>query len=410
MKIALVSYEYPPDTAYGGIATYKAHAARMLRDRGHDVEVFAASPTRCGETEQDGVIVHRVQETERTQFPHKIAPIFAARHDLVKFDVVEAPEYYADASGIMKLVADVPVVVKLHTPSYMLWRMTFGHSKWELARNAISAAKRGELPSWMPKRGVEYSCTRQADEVAAPCKAIGDEVTRDWQLDPSRVMVVPNVYDANRALLQIDPNTRNRVVSFMGRLETRKGVVDLANAIPLVLAEEPDVMFRFVGRSVELRPGHEMVDHLRLRLHAHLKQVDFAGPLPLDQMPQAFAQTDICVFPSIWENFPNVCLEAMSAARGVVGSRAGGMSEMIEDGKSGLLVSPRKPRELADAILRLVRDPNFRIQCGIRARERVLLQFGRDRVGQLQEESYKRAIHHRQQVGPRSVERGAVAV
>ena len=68
MRIAFVSYEYPPDTAYGGIATYVYQAAKMLRERGHQVEVFAASPNRAGTETENGFLVHRTNVKEQQKF------------------------------------------------------------------------------------------------------------------------------------------------------------------------------------------------------------------------------------------------------------------------------------------------------------------------------------------------------
>ena len=62
MKIALISYEYPPDTAYGGIATYVEQAARMLSERGHYVEVFAGSERRAQSSDESGILTHRILE------------------------------------------------------------------------------------------------------------------------------------------------------------------------------------------------------------------------------------------------------------------------------------------------------------------------------------------------------------
>src|SRR5271170_5381792 len=139
MKIALITYEYPPDTALGGIGTYNQHAARILHQRGHQVEVFSASTSRSGVFDDDGITVHRLREPERRGFPFSIAPIFARRHADVGFDVAEAPEYYADGLGVARTSPDVALVVRLQTPSYILWRITFSHSRLEVARNCIAS-------------------------------------------------------------------------------------------------------------------------------------------------------------------------------------------------------------------------------------------------------------------------------
>ena len=91
-------------------------------------------------------------------------------------------------------------------------------------------------------------------------------------------------------------------------------------------------------------------------------------------MPAEYSRVDICVFPSYWDNFPNVCLEAMAGARAVVGSSAGGMAEMLADG-AGLLVEPRSPDQLADAVIRFLRSPELRRSCGEKARKVVLERY-----------------------------------
>jgi hypothetical protein len=114
-KIAFISYEYPPDTAYGGIATYVNQAARMLVARGHRVEVFAGSPDREGVRTEEGVRVHRVRVPDQRSFAEPIGMSFAARHSIEKFDVLEGPDYATDAREALRLVPEIPFVLKLHT-------------------------------------------------------------------------------------------------------------------------------------------------------------------------------------------------------------------------------------------------------------------------------------------------------
>jgi glycosyltransferase involved in cell wall biosynthesis len=75
-----------------------------------------------------------------------------------------------------------------------------------------------------------------------------------------------------------------------------------------------------------------------------MNELDRGG---LFQVPPVLGDADVCIFPSLWENFPFVCLEAMSGA--IVGSSAGGMAEMLAEG-AGMLVKPGSPARWAEAI------------------------------------------------------------
>jgi glycosyltransferase involved in cell wall biosynthesis len=220
-------------------------------------------------------------------------------------------------------------------------------------------------------------------------------------------VVIPNVFIAPDALLTVPVHTQTNLITCIGRLEARKGVIDLANAIPLVLQHFKDARFRFIGRSLPYPgTGEDVRDMLKRLLAPVSHAVEYVDGVPYDQVHRYYAESDICVLPSIWENFPNVCLEAMSAARGVVGSSAGGMAEMIDDGRTGLLIPPRNPRAIADAILCLLREPDRRMEMGRAARQHVRAAYAPEVIAPLQEASYVRAIararDHRSSVSGRS--------
>lgn len=390
MKIAFISYEYPPDTADGGIATYVQQAASMLQLRGNQVEVFAASRQRSGtETEPSGVVVHRIEhQRARVDFAQPIAQMFANRHQKIGFDVLEGPDYDADSRIAVQLVPEIPLVVKLHTPCVILNQFK-QPSLEEVVRKKISLYRRGIKP-WVD---MERAHALNADEIAAPSHSIGSKLIKIWGLNPHKVNVFPLPYIPSPESLSIPVNTLTNTVSFIGRLEIRKGVIDLAKAIPLILAKQPQTKFRFVGAtSGTLNPKQTMLEYLQELLQPYLKSVEFTGKLPPDRIPSILSSTDVCVFPSIWENFPYVCLEAMAAGRGVVGSSSGGMAEMINSDAVGRLVPPQSPEKIAQAVVELLAAPQLRQQIGDAARARVMELCNLERVGSLQEASYRRAI------------------
>jgi glycosyltransferase involved in cell wall biosynthesis len=410
MKIAFISYEYPPDTAFGGIATYVFQAATMLHRRGHHVEVFAGSPDRSGTVNEDGILVHRIQQTTTTarqDFSDQIAHCFSDRHATVQFDVVEGPENGAHARGAVAQVPDIPLVVKLHTPSFMVYEMNYIEpSHYLKLRRFLGAIRRGQRPQpferWQYDVNSDFERlhTLQADEVTTPSSELGKHLTKMWGLDPTRVFHVPYPYIPSLELLNIPIYSQTQTITFMGRLEARKGVLDLARAIPIIRRAFPHARFRFVGQPCPTAdPAMNMQQMIQRVIGRHQSAVEFTGAVPLSRIPDYLVQTDICVFPSLWENFPNVCLEAMAAARGIVGSQAGGMLDMLDHGRAGRLVAPRSPEQIAAAVLELLENPALRMQLGEIARDRIITEYNLNRIGYLQEESYQRAIACKRQTG-----------
>ncbi len=417
MKIAFISYEYPPDTAYGGIATYVHQAAQMLVRRGHQVEVFAGSPARAGTEREDGVFVHRLREPEQHDFVESVGDCFAARHALARFDVLEGPDCVAEARAAVRCAPDIPLVIKLHTPTILLLKLNYRETAFlRNVRFYLRALRRRQKPAWgydpnfagerrqaLRANEIERAHALEADEIVTPSRTLGETMAAEWGLDRDRIAHVPYPYRPVERLLAIPVETRTDVVTFIGRLEIRKGVLDLARAIPRILRRHPAARFRFVGASEPSPlPNVEMRDYLRQALRPYRESVEFTGAVTFDQIPAVLASTDVCVFPSLWENFPCVCLEAMSAARGIVASNAGGMQDMLDAGRAGRTIPPRDPRAIAEAVIELLDDPALRMRLGQAARERLLSAYGDERISALQEASYARAIARRRALGART--------
>ena len=413
MRIAFVSFEYPPDTADGGIATYVEQAVKMLPARGHTLEVFAASRTRTHTEYAADLCVHRIQVADRQEFVARIGPIFAARHAACPFDVLESAEFNADVRHILTLTPAIPLVVRLHTPRYLANTL----NAWPAATAppGVRQTQADSLPLWMPSPLPDYDRTRdpeylqilQADGIAAPSFAIRNIVCWDWHLETAAVEVIPNVYQPAPALLELpfaaETNTNKpQFVTFIGRLEQRKGVLTLAQAIPAILQRRPHTLFRFVGRPLASpEPALNMQAYLERLLAPYAAALTFTGLVPLNDIPQVLRDAQICVFPSRWENFPCVCLEAMAAGRAIVGSLGGGMAEMLQE-EAGRLVAPDDPKQLAHALITLLDDPEMQRQMGARARARVQACYGSAQIAPLQEAHYQRAMARRRQAGPRT--------
>lgn len=396
MRIALISYEFAGTATGGGIGTYARGAAAMMAARGHHVEVFTSAPDDSRSLPA-GVVVHAAP-IERRCFPRAVVSHFAQRHAVEPFDVVEGPEYGAEAMEVARSFPDLPLVVKLHTPTFLINEIQHSYlSTFRKARFVLGGLRRGFLPKpyWRydPLGDPEREHVLTASEITAPSLAILDLVRARWNLEPARLAHVPNVFDPPADLLVLPLATETSRITYLGRLEARKGVLELAAAMRLVLAQAPTTKFRLVGRSLpHPSTGEDLAAYVRRQLGPFAEAVEFTDGLPHSEVARTLGDTDICVFPSVWEALGYVCLEAMAAGRGVVASGGSGMAEIIDDGRTGRLVRPRDSRGLADAILEMLADPARRIAMGEKARARISEAYTSDVIGPLQEASYLRAI------------------
>jgi glycogen(starch) synthase len=394
MRIAYVSFEYPPDTALGGIATYVHQVAKMIQSRGHSVEVFCASPERSLSEEIDGVMVHRIICNDRAEFAEKILPCFKERHDAVPFQLFESPEYYGDGHAIKKAFPSLPLVVKLHTPHSFIEEMTHSYVPfYTKVRFMAGGLMRGRIshPFWKWKKkeeDIDYLITALADQIHTPSVSLGDIVSEKWNINRDRILNVPYPFIPDEKFLAIPASSAGKVFTYIGRLEVRKGLIVLAKAVAIIFKAMPEVRFKIVGRSLESHiPGMSMKAYLATELAAYLDKIEFVQVTP-EQIPSVLAQTDVCVFPSIWENFPNVCLEAMSAARAIVGSRQGGMKDMLTEPETGILIDPLNAEEIAGAVLTLLKDKDLGVRLGEMARNKVLDSYNTQTIGELMERHY----------------------
>lgn len=401
MKIAFISYEFPPETAYGGVATYVFQATKMLAERGNQVEVFCPSLTKDDyTTSENGLVVHRIK-SNRENFVQAIVHKFTERHNEVNFDLVESPEYGADGLEVFKKFPQLTSVIKTHTPTYLLEIINPGYEPDTVSKikMVLGAVRRFNLKlldkkPYIKEQDEEYHIAQQAHFITTPSKSLGEIVAKDWHINKKKIILQPYPYVPTQELLDIEikrPTTKN--VTFVGRLEIRKGLVILKDAIPHILKQDPDIIFNFVGKPMySPNPRYNMEEYLKHHLKGYQKNLKFHGLMNLSSMAEVLKTSAVCVFPSIWENFPNVCLESMSAGRAIVGTYSGGMAEQLADG-AGMLIPPSDANAITDAVLKLIKDPDLCVQLGKTARKKVLEVYNSKVIGDMMESQYQSMIN-----------------
>ena len=152
-----------------------------------------------------------------------------------------------------------------------------------------------------------------------------------------------------------------------------KRVSDLVYAMAIVTKEEPNAKLTLVGDGPDRHSVEQLIDHLKL--HRNVTLTGFRSDIP-----NLMRCADIGVLCSETESAPLTLLEGMSTGLPMISTKVGGVLEIIQDGKNGLLVPAKHPEELAEAILRLYRDQKLRSRLGEKARKTVLDRYTAEKV------------------------------
>jgi glycosyltransferase involved in cell wall biosynthesis len=395
MTILFISSEYPPDTGWGGIGTYTEHIAESLVSRGHTVHVICRSVSGSdGTVMQNGVTVHRVVPGPYTlpsskcwyplralcyQFvPQSLVRLAWAKTAAKKaaslkasgtsFDIIEYPE--CGAEGFFCKGAAVVTVARLHTP-------------WEIIQRFDELP--GPVSDRMALTFLEKSTTRQSVAVSSPTHALAHLMEKRWGL--KQVTVYPNpIPVASYAA------TKGGGWIYTGRIERRKGVETLLNAYAALQRDHPLPPLTLLGRPYgRLKNGMEYAEHIK-RIIAEKgigERVAWIPGVPTNEVASYLARSSVAFFPSLWENFPYACLEAMASGCAVAASCCGGFPEMIDDTATGLLFEPGNEHALQKVMLRFLNEPGLARTLGDAARCHVAETFDAAAICAVAERFYR---------------------
>ena len=233
------------------------------------------------------------------------------------------------------------------------------------------------------KTGAQIALQRQtyraAHAIVANSLAAKAQLEREG-VPENRVRVIPNGVSVERFVPVPDVRPVQTFVT-VANLRPEKAHEILLRAAALLVPSHPRLSFVIAGdgpRGAELRA---MADRLGLA-----DRVRFAGHV--EDVPTLLAQAEAFVLPSTSEAFPNAAIEAMAAGLPVVASAVGGLLDLVDHGRTGVLVPPSDPSALAGAMASLVSDPARAARLGAAAREEVAHRYSFDRMVRSFEDLY----------------------
>jgi glycosyltransferase involved in cell wall biosynthesis len=182
------------------------------------------------------------------------------------------------------------------------------------------------------------------------------------------------------------------VCACIGRLVSGKGIDFYLRAARILADRRRDVRFLMIGAHSSERGYQSDMEVLARQLNIQ-NQVIFTGQR--QDVSEILRDVDLVVHPSLTEGLSNVILEAMAAGIPVVATRVGGNPELVQDGRTGFLVPPQNAEAIADAICRLLDQPEMARGFGEAARQRVIQEFSIERMLSKTENLYFRLLEKR---------------
>jgi glycogen synthase len=383
MKALLVTREYPPQI-YGGAGVVADQLSRALARR-MSVEVRCFGPR---DPRPDGIAVRgytpwdrvgKAGEPEPPRFVPALETLsigLAMARDHVDADVVHAHTWYADMGSLwISTLYRIPLVVTLHSMEPLRpWKAD------QLGSGYL-------LSSWIEKTAVEA-----AHRVIAVSHKMREDIIQHFEADPARVVVIHNGIDPDQfkrterkdqlARLGVKPP----YVLFVGRITDQKGIFHLLDAAPKLPTGVQVVLCASAPDTPEIE------ERLRRRV-AEMPSVLWINEMvPVPVVTELYSHCAVFCCPSVYEPFGLINLEAMACEAPVVASAVGGILEVVEDGKTGILVEPARPDALAVALTRLLGNLALGREMGKAGRRRVEEKFSWASVAERTEQVYADAI------------------
>jgi glycosyltransferase involved in cell wall biosynthesis len=376
MHVCYLCNEYPP-ARHGGVGVFVQQIARELVCRGVQVTVLGVySKGETGEDDDQGVRVIRAPRSAKPP-----ASILTAAWNLrtqvqrlcarEKVDLFDGTEL---SFGWPVWPAGVPRIIRLQGGHHF-----FSHT---LGRS--------------PRKGRAWLERQSFSRASAFC-AVSEFVLRATSglipLGSKPAAVVPN--PVNTSAFRVFP--REEVdplrIFFAGTICRKKGVLELVQAMPRIVASVPAARLVIAGKDRNEPDIGPFVEYLRRHVAPEVRpHIEYLGPVPHSEMPALMGTSGVCVFPSFMESQGIVFVEAMASGRPVIGPDTGPAPEMIEDGKSGLLCDPHRPDSIAAQVIRCLKDAELRERLGQAGRRRAVQDFSVERMADRNLEFYEQVV------------------
>jgi len=349
LKILMVSFDYLPNI--GGIASHILYLSQALESLGHKITILnpvfdQTQPSYTINTEETPIRTIRITIPRHR---NKLATYYAKskgvrkglnhiRETYGEHDIIHQHDYVDSASGIRFINNKTPKIIWTNHSSHFLndqfrrHKLNFIKFIYSNVNGIISVSQeRYDAAKLVFSKEMTYIANGVDTKIFAPSSS--------------------------------QPNNSKFTLLCPCRISKVKGQAYLAKAINILAAScqiDIENKFKFILIGADSAPNTDIqyINYIKNSLSSHIDSglVELHGNIPPDQMPSLIQSSSTIVMPSLMEGISLATLEAMAMKKPVIASNVGGMPEIIENGKTGLLVPARDPEALADTIIRLYND------------------------------------------------------
>ncbi len=391
MKLLMLSWEYPPNVI-GGLGRHVAELAPALAAQGVDVHVVTPVSTQFGEivTIEKGVTVHRVYAPvvnsdtniyDRVVKANQTLEYYIKQLDVV-FDLIHVHDWLTGFVGNnLQQFWQKPLLATIHATERGRGRGYIGND----LQRAIDNAERDLI--------------QQATHLIVCSHHMSDEVQSFFHTSSNRIDVVPNGVNIGDLVSQCDDkdltafrakyaDPDDLIVFTVIRLVYEKGVHRLVDAAPRIFAECPQARIIIAGKGPEAENLVNQAHHLGVADRVHF--VGFVS----DEERNCFYKVASCaIFPSLYEPFGIVALEAMALHCPVVVSDVGGLAEIVKHSENGVTIYPDDADSAAWGVLRILTHPEWAELYAANAYRHVEQLYNWSRIARLTRAVYRRMLN-----------------
>ena len=378
----MLTWEFPP-RIIGGISTHVYHLSRALVEKGTPVRVITCDfPKAPAEEIIDGVSVSRV-DSGRVPESNFLLWIYRLNSQMIskttelleteRFDLIHAHDWVVGrAAAELKNRLGLPLISTIHAT--------------EIGRGgSLDGEYRRKV------RDIERLLVEQSDGIICCSNYMLDHIQHVLGAVKTKIRVIPNGVEASRfnngrqpQLIPTGVSEDRKTILYVGRIVREKGIFTLLDAFEKLRKQGKDVSLVFAGEGPLKEDLAKEV--LRRKLNDRVK---LAGFVDEKKLVSLYNSSDAFVLPSHYEPFGMVALEAMASRVPVVVSDVGGLSEIVEDGITGVKVPAYNPSALAEGILRVLEDRELSEQLKENAYRAVQERYRWDMIAEKTIEAYR---------------------